>query len=1048
MSNTNPDYEDGIDVGKFKKPHKLMSGVPTDDDLVAYFKSLEVPLSEMSSRMRAAAREAVKSANTTSASVTAVGSADADIPPPSSILPVPLPSPDSLDEDDLLLVAGAHREAHGRLASLASHKRASRVVEALLVASPGASLVRAWDAIAPYAAYLSCNRHASHVLATLLALAGQTLARARAPGQDLDADSVPSTGAGAAPIPYLTPEAVYAGLVRVAREALDALAPHALQLLYDESATHVLRSLAAMASGAAPEVLAPRDALNVRETGDGGVPVVGANPKQKGRHLREGSGGGSGNGGGGGSSFGIDDVRTRAITAARAFHTRLCSEGNQEASSALRAVVVTLTHTAAALGDAGNGGAPEELGALACDTHAGPTLQLFLRATAGAAPGAARAFARAILHWGFEGLSDAEKLWQADSGPLGSLPTGKRARASAAVAAATADTGTADAAWVDRLLRDPIGSHTVEAVFNYADAPLGAALRACVFRGRLRTLADDGAANFCLQRALDAARGAPDAPALVKELAPHVPALAASRREGVIVALVRLAAAPGVDEAGQKEVLTALAACAGSIGTIGLAALAPPVEKEATAAAAARATRLIAAAAGPMRGDARIARWWLNINGARAGASVSVAPTKSALGATTVAPITLSATGVGVLSAALTLSPSLARHIVDSIAALPSDELASLCGDPMGSRLLIEPLIESPPQELEWARAKIFSALKGHFAALAAGRFGCWVVSKLFTVLDPRRKAAVAKELAAGERSVAGAPGGRAVLRTARIDHYKSNPEGWEAAWTRAASTRVDFAEILGPEPPKKAVVEVDDEKVAKKKAKALARRLAEDASAEAAGVAAAIAAAIAVEEVSPVVAAAAEAEVIVDVLVPEKKSKKRATSEVEVEVEAKSEVSVKKAKKVVEAALAIVDVKIDVSKREKAQTKVTPVAVVPIAATKRARARDAASTDSGDSSSESEGEKARSAQAASVSASAASGVQELRARASVPLKVAPTAAGVRGGVAAAANAATAAAVTAALVALTATQDALPQVTSRGFESDDDDDDQERGGGG
>ena len=149
--------EEEGDAHGFKKPGKLAG----DDDLVAYFLGLTLPLGDGLARVRAAA-----------------GAGAAGSPPPSFA---------SLGEEERLLAFGAHREARGRHASLASHKKCSAVVEALLQASTASQVVLFWQALAPYGPYLACNRFSSHVLQTLLGLAPAASAPSSGP-----ASAVPS----------------------------------------------------------------------------------------------------------------------------------------------------------------------------------------------------------------------------------------------------------------------------------------------------------------------------------------------------------------------------------------------------------------------------------------------------------------------------------------------------------------------------------------------------------------------------------------------------------------------------------------------------------------------------------------------------------------------------------------------------------------------------------------------------------------------------------------------------------------------------------------
>ena len=825
----------------FKKPHKLESTVVADADLVAYFRQLEVPLSELSAASAASAPDAASAA----------------------------------------LVSTAHRELSGRAASLASHKKTSRIIETLLNASPAALLVSFWDGISPYAPWLSCNRYSSHVMQTFAAAVARALV---APDVPVDAEA-----AGGAPV---TGGDTRAALARVAADLVGALRPHLLALLYDESAAHVIRSSAALVSGAAPEIFAGLGGGSGFGRGGSGNAAAGAGALAGGRggESSKKSGGARGRSAGvvymapAGAEASGDDASARARAASDAFF----SAAGPSVRAPLARALSDLLDGVLALGRPESGGAVEELGALACDPNAGPSLQCVLKAAAGAAPSSARVFARALLNWGLEGLPADARTVHGAAAVDARVGGKKRARADDE---AVADVGDGSGAWIDRLVLHPIGSHAVEAVFVFGDAPFRAALCAR-FSGRALRFALHSSANFTLQRAL--AGGTAQSLALAVELVPHVPALVAGRREGVILAIVRAiaraqAVADGRDT--PRALVNALAACAAGGDLLSLAPAADAalirdaaagsldasrVDAAPPADAATVSTRVAAASSGPLRsGDARLARWWLNINGARDGgggvsastaAAAATAVASNDFQVVVVAPVSLSPLGIQILSAALSLRPALAKSFVDSLCSLPSAELASVCGDPLATRVLIEPLVETPPPDLAWARAKLAGALRGNFAALACGRFGSFVVSKLFTALDARRKASLAVELVDGERALLGSPGGRAVLKLARVEHFKSNAKGWESSWSRAADTRERFADILGPvalvpvavsttdvasasaavvaDEPVDAAEETDDAKRERKLARKAAKKAA--AEAEAAGVAAALAAALA----------------------------------------------------------------------------------------------------------------------------------------------------------------------------------------------------------
>jgi len=520
------DADEGKDLGAFKKPHKLSSAVAADEDLVAYYRALEVPLADALARVRGLAPRAA-----------AAGGGGA----PSAPAAPPLHSVAALGEEEpLLLVAGAHREARGRHASLASHKKCSRVVESLLRASAAAQLLRFWEGISPYAPYLCCNRYSSHVMQTLLSLAHAYLGGARAvEAAAAGGGEGEGEGEGAAAPPPLPPAEVRAQLLHAACELLEALLPHLLQLLYDESATHVLRSLAALLSGAAPEALLAGEGEGGGRGEEGGGGGGGAKGGKGGaRHRRAGLAAG---GAGAGAGAGEGDAAAAAAAAAAAYRAALGKKLAARATAAL----ARLAAAVGALGEGAAGCSPEELGALGCDGNASPTLSLLLKAVRAAAPEEGAALARRLVNFS---------------------PPGERAGAG--------EGAPARPHWVYRLLSHAVGSHLVEATVTHGDEALRAALAAAVFSGRLLRLSLHPYANFSVQRLLAVGGGGGEA--AVAELTPHVSALVGAGREGVVLQLA--SAAAGLREGGaQAALLQALAAAAARPAAAGAAAFSPPL---------------------------------------------------------------------------------------------------------------------------------------------------------------------------------------------------------------------------------------------------------------------------------------------------------------------------------------------------------------------------------------------------------------------------------------------------------------------------------------
>lgn len=391
-------------------------------------------------------------------------------------------------------------------------------------------------------------------------------------------------------------------------------------------------------------------------------------------------------------------------------------------------------------------GSSEELGAMACDTHASPTLQLLMESTraaaaAGAAAGATRAacnyLVRRVINWGVvEGQT-------ATSTPAAAVDD-----------AATVDTGASSDHWLARLVAHPIGSRAVETIITTADPPLLNAMLLSFFYGRLIHLALQPASLFVVQRLLVSCPTVSATEQCLRELIPYIGMLYQRRREVLIHHIVAAAAGAGasgaagaaahgaivfrghgqpVSAAVQLELVHAIAACA-VLGSTAVSAPLPPEEgadadagsaaaKKDRAAEAERRSRVEKAAlaclskAGDGSSSSKLARWVLDVDGCRTAAvaaggsglgttSTAAAPASSAgpvaspVGAFTLAAmlrfraITTASTSSSAGAAAAAAAP--ARLVLDSLLAInsPPDCFARLCADPNVSRHVIEPLLE------------------------------------------------------------------------------------------------------------------------------------------------------------------------------------------------------------------------------------------------------------------------------------------------------------------------------------------------------------------
>lgn len=88
------------------------------------------------------------------------------------------------------------------------------------------------------------------------------------------------------------------------------------------------------------------------------------------------------------------------------------------------------------------------------------------------------------------------------------------------------------------------------------------------------------------------------------------------------------------------------------------------------------------------------------------------------------------------------------------------------------------------------SKLKLVLRLRGHYAELASDRVGGFVVEAAFGVPHIPSKVLIGRELMDGERRLAGAPSGRALLAKCRIDALKRGESEWIAGWGASSLAR------------------------------------------------------------------------------------------------------------------------------------------------------------------------------------------------------------------------------------------------------------------
>ncbi|GAX14327.1 hypothetical protein FisN_1Hh527 [Fistulifera solaris] len=115
----------------------------------------------------------------------------------------------------------------------------------------------------------------------------------------------------------------------------------------------------------------------------------------------------------------------------------------------------------------------------------------------------------------------------------------------------------------------------------------------------------------------------------------------------------------------------------------------------------------------------------------------------------------------------LKFDPKLCKQVIGGIVELPLDVLELICKDGLGSRCLIDGLLEGPVYDKVFATglSRLASKLSSRWVALAVDRIGHHVVRKLCHALkDERSQEDLMTELAKGKKRLSGVSMGRNIL--------------------------------------------------------------------------------------------------------------------------------------------------------------------------------------------------------------------------------------------------------------------------------------------
>ncbi|KAG0294588.1 Nucleolar protein 9 [Dissophora globulifera] len=307
-------------------------------------------------------------------------------------------------------------------------------------------------------------------------------------------------------------------------------------------------------------------------------------------------------------------------------------------------------------------------------------------------------------------------------------------------------------AYVETLLRDPVGSHLLEKIVQVASPALFQKFYISYFRGRLVKLSFHPIANYVIQQFYVHAKTAVQLEMMVTEVLPEFGNFLKFGRPGVIRAVVEACKNVG---ACHKEVVKGLCTAFHTNTTVERKEFLQVVLHMETYEAFME----------------------------RLEQQESTKPKFHPQGAV-------------ILQLLLQFPEEHSKIVVDSYFAQKEELMYSWTMDPVGSHVL-EAFLTSPTLNLKVKR-KILKSFLGKYHAMAMDRYGGHTVDKCWAVSDIEMKEKIAQELLEHEHALSQSFHGKFILRNCKIDQFKRKKEEWVEREKGIERKKDMFKDILG----------------------------------------------------------------------------------------------------------------------------------------------------------------------------------------------------------------------------------------------------------
>ncbi|KAI9203888.1 armadillo-type protein [Polychytrium aggregatum] len=282
--------------------------------------------------------------------------------------------------------------------------------------------------------------------------------------------------------------------------------------------------------------------------------------------------------------------------------------------------------------------------------------------------------------------------------------------------------------FVEDLIRHQIGSHLMEKILKVASVEVYQHLYSTYFRGSVEELSKDPLANFVVQQLISSVKNTAQLESLLDELLGSFDRLIFGNRSGVVVKLLESCVS---QNSGYKEIIKAITSAFDCKTTDQRKQFVP---------------LLLHMLRYPAFADPSTPRKY-QIQGAL------------------------------FLQKLLEFPEEHNKIVIDSLLAVPTDEIFKWMFDPIASRVL-DMVFAGAMVSIKVKRKLIF-ALEGKYGEIAKDKYGSRIIDKIWLVSDINLKKKIAEELLFHEKTLADNFHGKFVLRNCKIDRYKKDQEEW-----------------------------------------------------------------------------------------------------------------------------------------------------------------------------------------------------------------------------------------------------------------------------